>query len=263
MSHTDHTIDTSPCESDLNAKHSQSTPGTANAVPAPPVRRISRFRSRLIMFGNLYRSELLLSAYVGMVLAPPLGDSHRFIGEVLAFLTLMILLAGASYMVSTTIARTVVLPAAIVWLLVRSLGAFGFTHALLMGLAPLAALVLSTVVLFAILRRLASPSVIARGVIAEAFMGYLALASSFGEIFRVLNYLIVSPFNQPMPGWQSSTMLYFSMITLTSVGYGGIVPIDPYLRLVAALESMLGIFYVAVVVARLASFDRSENRKAD
>jgi hypothetical protein len=71
-----------------------------------PSRRISRFRSRLIKFGNLYRSSLLLSAYVGMVLASPLGDSHRFIGEVLAFVTLLILLAGASYMVSRTIART-------------------------------------------------------------------------------------------------------------------------------------------------------------
>ena len=43
------------------------------------------------------------------------------------------------------------------------------------------------------------------------------------------------------------------MITLSSVGYGGIVPVNPYLRLICALESMAGIFYVAVVVARLVS----------
>ena len=43
------------------------------------------------------------------------------------------------------------------------------------------------------------------------------------------------------------------MITLSSVGYGGIVPVNPYVRFVAALESMTGIFYVAVVVARFVS----------
>jgi hypothetical protein len=43
------------------------------------------------------------------------------------------------------------------------------------------------------------------------------------------------------------------MITLTSVGYGRIVPVNPYVRLVAAFESMIGIFFVAVVVARLVS----------
>ena len=52
---------------------------------------------------------------------------------------------------------------------------------------------------------------------------------------------------------KSGTLLYFSMITLSSVGYGGIVPVNPYLRITAALESMIGIFYVAVVVARLVS----------
>jgi hypothetical protein len=43
------------------------------------------------------------------------------------------------------------------------------------------------------------------------------------------------------------------MVTLTGVGYGGIVPANPYVRMVAALESMCGISFVAVVVARLVS----------
>ena len=46
------------------------------------------------------------------------------------------------------------------------------------------------------------------------------------------------------------------MITLSSVGYGGILPINPYVRMVAALESVAGIFYVAVVVARIVSSHR-------
>ena len=61
---------------------------------------------------------------------------------------------------------------------------------------------------------------------------------------------------------KSGTLLYFSMITLSSVGYGGIVPVNPYVRLTAALESMIGIFYIAVVVARLVSSYRLHDDKA-
>jgi hypothetical protein len=49
-------------------------------------------------------------------------------------------------------------------------------------------------------------------------------------------------------------------MTISGVGYGGILPINPYLRLIAALETMLGIFFVAVVVARLVSSYRPEPR---
>jgi Ion channel len=62
---------------------------------------------------------------------------------------------------------------------------------------------------------------------------------------------------------QSSTLLYFSMITLSSVGYGGIVPVNPYVRFTAALESMIGIFYIAVVVARLVSSYRPARHRSD
>jgi hypothetical protein len=262
MSSAPHTIDISPYGSVIDAKYRRCAPRPVQAAAthtAIPTRRlsISRLRSELLMFGYLYRSELLLLAYIGTVLASPLGDVHRLIGEGLALLTLMILLAGSTYMLSRRIERTIVYPLAAIWLLARSFIAFGFTHAVVAGLAPMAGLVLSVVVLTAILRRLASPPMVTTGVIAEAFMGYLALATAFGEVFWMLNHLIGTPFNQSIPGSQTSTMLYFSMITLTSVGYGGIVPINPFLRLVAALESMLGVFYVAVVVARLASFYRS------
>ena len=64
-------------------------------------------------------------------------------------------------------------------------------------------------------------------------------------------------FNQVILSTQSGTFLYFSMVTLTSVGYGGIAPLNPYVRMVAAFESMSGIFFVAVVIARLVSSYRS------
>jgi voltage-gated potassium channel len=56
--------------------------------------------------------------------------------------------------------------------------------------------------------------------------------------------------NRPLKGFES---LYFSFVTLTTVGYGDIVPVANMARLLAMLESTVGTFYVAVLVARLVS----------
>ena len=200
---------------------------------------------------------MLLVAYIGTILLSPLGDSNHDASELLAVLTLILLLAGASYMVSRRIAKTIVLPIAILWLVSRTIGAFGYHHPAYTHMSPVAGLLLSVIVLAAILRRLASPPTITTGVIAEAFIGYLTLASAFGDIFWMINHLTGNPFNQSIADSQMSTFLYFSMVTITSLAYGGIAPMNPYLRLIATLESMLGIFYVAVIVARLVSYFRS------
>src|SRR5438552_12423557 len=62
-----------------------------------------------------------------------------------------------------------------------------------------------------------------------------------------------------------ATMLYFSLTTLTTTGYGDIVPVDPFARSLANLESVLGQFYLAITVARLVTLeleDRLQNGQA-
>ena len=45
--------------------------------------------------------------------------------------------------------------------------------------------------------------------------------------------------------------MYFNLITIVGVGYGDIVPLLPFPRMVAAIEGVLGHFYIAVFVAWL------------
>lgn len=47
-------------------------------------------------------------------------------------------------------------------------------------------------------------------------------------------------------------LLYFSIVTLTTTGYGDIVPLSTYARSLANLEQLVGVFYVAILIARLA-----------
>ena len=48
--------------------------------------------------------------------------------------------------------------------------------------------------------------------------------------------------------------LYLSMTTLTSTGYGDIVPVSSGARSAVILEQFVGVLYVALVISRLAGF---------
>src|SRR5207244_2457101 len=47
------------------------------------------------------------------------------------------------------------------------------------------------------------------------------------------------------------TGFYFSFVTLSTVGYGDITPVSRIARMLAAMEAMTGLLYVAVLIARL------------
>lgn len=49
-------------------------------------------------------------------------------------------------------------------------------------------------------------------------------------------------------GW-----LYFSFVTLTTVGYGDVLPVHPVARSLAMLEAVTGPLYLTILLARLVS----------
>ena len=53
-------------------------------------------------------------------------------------------------------------------------------------------------------------------------------------------------------GW-SSDWLYFSFVTMTTLGYGDITPVSATARTLAYLQAVFGLFYIAILVAGLVS----------
>ena len=54
-----------------------------------------------------------------------------------------------------------------------------------------------------------------------------------------------------------SAMLYFSFTTLTTLGYGDIVPTTGFARLVTSAESVTGQLFVAIIIGRLVGLEVS------
>ncbi|HZD32337.1 MAG TPA: ion channel [Candidatus Angelobacter sp.] len=66
--------------------------------------------------------------------------------------------------------------------------------------------------------------------------------------------------NNPAVTDHSSGLLYFSLVTLSTIGYGDVVPIGGEVRMLAALEGMTGVLYVAITIAILVSSYRGRQQ---
>lgn len=48
-----------------------------------------------------------------------------------------------------------------------------------------------------------------------------------------------------------SDLVYFSYITLTTLGYGEIIPVSAKARSLAIIEAIAGVMYIAIIISRL------------
>jgi voltage-gated potassium channel Kch len=59
----------------------------------------------------------------------------------------------------------------------------------------------------------------------------------------------------PDEGTLASRLVYFSFVTLTTVGYGDMLAVHPAARSLAMLEALTGQLFPAVLIARLVSME--------
>ena len=58
-----------------------------------------------------------------------------------------------------------------------------------------------------------------------------------------------------------NVMVYFSFTTLTTVGFGDVLPISGAARAAVVLEAVLAHFYLAVLIARLVGLHTADTRR--
>ena len=99
----------------------------------------------------------------------------------------------------------------------------------------------------------------------DACLGlYLILAMFYYAIFNLMQEIYPGSFMEgaPTPIQASRhSLLYFSVATLTTVGYGDVVAASRPARMIASLEAVTGVFYVAITVARLVSGYQQKDRQ--
>jgi len=92
---------------------------------------------------------------------------------------------------------------------------------------------------------------------------YFLIALFWFSVFELINVLHPVSFAETgtaLTGSISrSKLLYFSLTSLTTLGFGDIVPIRPAARMFAALEAASGVLFIAITVARLVTSYQTED----
>jgi hypothetical protein len=109
-----------------------------------------------------------------------------------------------------------------------------------------------------------APGEITRHRVVGAVALYLALGMAFAAAYRLSSQLAPDSLGNVPAGtgqFQAySSVLYFSFVTLTSVGYGDIVPVQPFVRALSNVEAVIGQLYPATLLARLVTLELERRR---
>jgi hypothetical protein len=91
-------------------------------------------------------------------------------------------------------------------------------------------------------------------VILAAINAYLLLGMGFSVIVAIIDMAVPGAFGFPDAAGAASKAndhIYYAFVTLTTVGYGDVVPKAPYAKSLAILAGVSGQMYVAIVIALL------------
>jgi hypothetical protein len=93
---------------------------------------------------------------------------------------------------------------------------------------------------------------------------YLNIGLMFAAVYRMIWYFIPNSLTN-IPGdagWPAyGEILYFSFVTLTSTGFGDIVPAHPLTRMLVNVEAIIGQLYPATLLARLITLELRGDRR--
>lgn len=224
---------------------------------------ISKKRAELRAPHQLHPYAVLLFAELGLILIYPflstrsVGDEVFRLLAVVVFLTSLYAVKGRGRI--TMIALLLGAPAIVLRL--ANIAEHREVVRLPDEISGLAFLIFVTGVLLWTI--VSNPSVTA-DTLAGAVSAYFLVGITFGLAYLLIESVVPGSFKdtiQPGKHFTPADFTFFSFVTLTTVGYGDIVPWGPHARSLAIVESVLGIMYPAVLVSRLVGLHGSRRNE--
>jgi hypothetical protein len=100
---------------------------------------------------------------------------------------------------------------------------------------------------------------VTRDVIMAAVCGYFLLGLAWAFVYFFVESALPGSFQfSPNTSAAKADFLYYSFVTMTTVGYGDMLPVSNAARSLAILEAVMGQLYLAVTIARLVGIQSSQ-----
>jgi hypothetical protein len=119
------------------------------------------------------------------------------------------------------------------------------------------------IMIVAILRHIFLQQDVSADLIAGAIVAYLLMALMWSMLYDVLEAAHPGSFRFPEGTTQprGEMSVYFSLVTITTVGYGDIAPVTRIARAFANLEAVIGQLYLVILVSWLVGMYVSRKSK--
>lgn len=209
--------------------------------------------------GSLRFAILLKALIIFLLLSPFEQDGRGFIVILLSMLVALATIYVASKHRLALVVGTIL---AVIWVTLAWLGYILSSHSIDIA-ADIAFVLLSFFALAVAVEAtfLNNAKTVDLPTIFGGVAIYLVLGITWAMSFRVIEAFVPGSFSftdtHAEPAWPE--LLYYSYTTLTTLGYGDILPIHPFARIWATLEAVVGVLYVAILVARLVALYRSQD----
>lgn len=202
------------------------------------------------------RFAFLLAALLLLLLFYPFHDGTRIANLLFATVNLVILVA--SVFAASRSRRTLLLA------LVLALPTLVLQWTFLITRDPLVGNLLYFIIFLfyaftisQILSEVLRPGTVTQDNICGAIAAYILTAIAWAALYGLVDNLVPGSFliygqSDKVSPMSMQDVLFFSFTTLTSTGYGDILPVSRHAQSLAMLEQMAGVFYVAILIARLA-----------
>jgi hypothetical protein len=218
------------------------------------IHRLARFWSRDVSLGVFLA---LLIAIVFFLL--PLAHYQYVVGLLANVALSLLLLSGGLVVLARGWVRLLIILVALSTIFVRWAGTVAGGDTLLLtgtGLMVVSLALLLALFLAAVYR--AGSITVYRILGAIAAYGLLGLVWAYVYLLLELTAPGALQFPAPAPALLSleriqADVVYFSFATLTTLGYGDIVPVHAFARSMAVLEALTGQLFLATLIARLVS----------
>jgi hypothetical protein len=221
---------------------------------------LNSLSSPLPAFHSAYRfsGRLLLAALLALFILPPFLEPVGWdqVADCVLFTAVMLsaLLAVSDHRVRPRDLLLLLPPIAMLWL-----QRFGLVqHGGVAAVYFLYMIVLVAFTVWRLLRFVLGVKEVDAEALAAGVSIYLLIGLLWSFLYVSLGLVQASPFKGELSngagrGLTLPDAFYFSLCTLTTAGYGDIAPLSHQARTLAIMESVTGVLYVGVLIARLVS----------
>ncbi len=215
-----------------------------------------------------YKYEMLLAAQILLAVISPLFYATPG-ARLIVDLALTIVFATAIYVIASTRKHLIIGMVLMVPSFILIWGVNFFHITTLENMSLIGSVMFLSYVAWLILVDIINARLVTLNIIAGGISVYFFFGNICGLIYALIARTDPGAFNIPAQTasyigeslGEVSSAMYFSFVTLTTVGYGDITPINAFARALAYLEAASGQIYLAVLIASLVGMHSASPRQ--